>query len=169
MSWRTTAILILLPSIAQAAGENGNQGISMGGAVLQMLASLAVVVGVIYLFYYAMNRWFKGFSLGRGRSGLIRVVETRHLAPKCSLMIVEVAGEYLLLGNGSEGIRLIKTLETGDDLENCSCEENSYQTTEVFLRKFNGMLDKALTGLQTVMANETGKKPAILKRDGGVQ
>jgi flagellar protein FliO/FliZ len=62
MSWRTTAILILLPSIAQAAGENGNQGISMGGAVLQMLASLAVVVGVIYLFYYAMNRWFKGFS-----------------------------------------------------------------------------------------------------------
>jgi flagellar protein FliO/FliZ len=169
MRCKTAAFLSLLPSIAQAAGENGNQGINMGGAVLQMLASLAVVMGVIYLLYYAMNRWFKGLSLGKGRSGRIRIVETRHLAPKCSLMIVEVAGEYLLLGNGSEGIRLIKTLEAGDDFESCSFQESNSQTTEVFLRKFNGMLDKALTGLQTVMENESGKKPAILKRDGGLE
>jgi flagellar protein FliO/FliZ len=169
MSRKTAAILFLLPSIAQAAGENGNQGINMAGAVMQMLASLAVVMGVIYLLYYAMNRWGKGLSVGKGRSGQIRVVETRHLAPKCSLMIVEVAGEYLLLGNGNDGMRLIKKLETGNVFESCSYEEASRQAPEVFLRKFNGMLDKALTGLQTVMENESGKKPAILKRDGGLE
>ena len=168
MRWKTATILFFLPSFAQAAEENGAHGVNMTGAVLQMFASLAVVMGIIYLIYYSMNRWFKGFPMGKGRSGLIRVVETKHLAPKCSLMIVEVAGEYLLLANGGEGIRMIKELETSDVFESCSNEEVSRQTPEAFLRKFNVMLDKALTGLHSVMENETGGKSVIRERDGGI-
>ena len=159
--------LLLVPSIAQAGSEKGMQGGSMAGAVLQMFASLAVVIGIIYLLYYASNRWFKGFAMGRGRSGLIRVVETRHLAPKRSLLIVEVAGEYLLLGNCSEGMSLIKKLEPIDGLAPGNSDEASHQTPEAFLRKFDGMLDRALTGLQEVMEKESSNKPAVPRGDGG--
>jgi flagellar protein FliO/FliZ len=160
-------ILLFVPTIAQAEGVKYGGGGTMAGAVLQMFASLAVVIGIIYLLYYASNRWFKGLRTGKGRSGLIRVVETRHLAPKRSLHIVEVAGEYLLLSNGSEGMRLIKTLEAGDEFESCDRDTVSRQTPEAFLRKFNGILDKSLAGLHAVMESDSRKIEGILKRDGG--
>lgn len=167
MRWAGLPILLLVPAAAQAAGIKGGDSGGMAGAVLQMFASLAVVIGIIYLIYYASNRWFKGLAIGKGRSGLIRVVETRYLGPKRSLLIVEVAGEYLLLGNCSEGVRLIKTLEADDGFEAQVPDATTHDTPEAFLRKFDGMLDKALTGLQAVMESDTGKKPGLLKRDGG--
>jgi flagellar protein FliO/FliZ len=162
------AVLVFLgfPAVACAAGGKGLEGGSMAGAVFQMLASLAVVIGVIYILYYVSNRWFKGMAGGRA-SGLIRVVETRYMGPKRSLMIVEVAGEYLLLGNGSEGMRLIKKLETGDEFGSCTLETPPQTTPEAFLKKFDGMLGKALTGLQTVINSDMAKQTAVQKRDGG--
>jgi flagellar protein FliO/FliZ len=159
--------LLFVPTVAQAEGTRYGGGGSMAGAVLQMFASLAVVIGIIYLIYYASNRWFKGLTVGKGRSGLIRVVETRHLAPKRSLHIVEVAGEYLLLSNGSEGMRLIKTLEAGVEFDHCHNDTASHQTPEAFLRRFNGMLDRSLAGLNAVMERDSRKIEGILKRDGG--
>ena len=158
--------LFFVPSIARAAGENGLHGGSMAGAVLQMFASLAVVIGIIYLLYYASNRWFKGLTLGKNRANLIRVVETRHLAPKRSLMLVEIAGEYLLLGSDNGGMRLIKQLEAHDEFGICPRENNLHQTPEVFLRKFDGMLDNALSGLKNLMDRDSRDKPVILKEVG---
>jgi flagellar protein FliO/FliZ len=136
----------------------------MTGAVLQMFASLAVVVGIIYLLYYASNRWFKGLAMGKGGAGLIRIVETKYLAPKRSLLIVEVAGEYLLLGNSGDGMSLIKKLELDEDTVPAASGIAKEQTPEVFLKKFDGMLDKALNGLQAVMDKESHKK--MIRNDG---
>ena len=166
---RAKAVLLSLgfPAVACAASGKGLEGGSMAGAVFQMLASLAVVIGVIYILYYVSNRWFKGMVGGRAGSGLIRVVETRYMGPKRSLMIVEVAGEYLLLGNGSEGMRLIKKLETGDEFDSCTLDATPQTTPEAFLKKFDGMLEKALTGLQAVINSDMAKKTVVQKRDGG--
>ena len=166
---RVTAVLVSLgfPAVACAASGKALEGGSMTGAVFQMFASLAIVIGVIYLLYYVSNRWFKGMAGGRAGSGLIRVVETRYLGPKRSLMIVEVAGEYLLLGNGSEGVHLIKKLESGDEFDSCNHDSPPQTTPEAFLKKFNGMLEKSLTGLQDVINSDMGKKPVVQKRDGG--
>jgi flagellar protein FliO/FliZ len=164
---RAMTLLIFLgfPAVACAAGGKGVEGGSMAGAVFQMLASLAVVIGVIYILYYVSNRWFKGMPGGRA-SGLIRVVETRYMGPKRSLMIVEVAGEYLLLGNGSDGMRLIKKLE-GDEFGSCTLDSPPQTTPEAFLKKFDGTLEKALTGLQAVINSDMAKQTAVQKRDGG--
>jgi len=166
---RAMAVLVSLgfPAIACAASGKGLEGGSMTGAVFQMFASLAIVIGVIYLLYYVSNRWFKGMAGGRAGSGLIRVVETRYLGPKRSLMIVEVAGEYLLLGNGSEGVHLIKKLESGDEFESCNLDSSPQTNPEAFLKKFDGMLGKALTGLQTVINSDMAKRTVVQKRDGG--
>ena len=158
-------LLLFVPSAAYAAIGKGVDSGGLAGAVLQMIASLAVVIGIIYLIYYASNRWFKGLAVAKG-SGLIRVVETKYLAPKRSLMVVEVAGEYLLLGNGSEGMRLIKKLEGTDGCDGDIPDKSTNQTPEAFLRKFDGMLDNALTGLKAVMENDSREKAAILKKGG---
>jgi flagellar protein FliO/FliZ len=166
---RAVAVLVSLgvPACASAASGKGLEGGSMTGAVFQMFASLALVIGIIYLLYYVSNRWFKGMPGGKAGSGLIRVVETRYMGPKRSLMIVEVAGEYLLLGNGSEGMQLIKKLDAGDEYDSCNLGSPPQTTPEAFLKKFDGLLGKSLTGLQAVINSDMAKRTVIQKRDGG--
>jgi len=64
---RVLAVLVSLgvPACASAASGKGLEGGSMTGAVFQMFASLAVVIGIIYLLYYVSNRWFKGMAGGK--------------------------------------------------------------------------------------------------------
>ena len=47
----------------------------------------------------------------------VRVVETRFLGPKKSLVLVEVGGEYLLLGSTNDGISLIKQVDMIESVE----------------------------------------------------
>lgn len=108
--------VILAPTTAHAADGSGG-GFSFAAGFLQMAASLAIVLGVIYLAHYLVKRVLGG-GLGSGRAPrYIRVVESRFLAPKKSLMLVEVGGEYLLLGTTGEGISLIKQVEMLEEIE----------------------------------------------------
>jgi flagellar protein FliO/FliZ len=101
---------LLAPSGAFAA-----DGPSLAGSVLQTVASLILVIGIILILCYLAGRFLK--IPQRSGSGYIRVVETKYLAPKKSLMLVEVGGEYLLLGNSAEGISLIKQVEMLEEIE----------------------------------------------------
>ncbi len=150
-------VCLLMPAAAGAAVGKGSEGGSMVFAVFQMLASLAVVVGMIYLLYYVATRWFKGLPGGKARQGRIRVIETRYLAPKRSLMIVEVGGEYLLLGSGSEGVQLIKKLENGDVVEPGNAASPLQPVPDVFRQKFDEMLGKIRGSLAAV--RKTGFTP----------
>ncbi|HTP63781.1 MAG TPA: flagellar biosynthetic protein FliO [Geobacteraceae bacterium] len=133
---------LLVPAVARAAGGRGEEGGSMAMAVFQMLASLAIVIGIIYLLYYLSTRWFRGFTGGRQLAGRIRVIETRYLAPKRSLIVVEVGGEYLLLGSSSDGVQLIKKLENGQVFATENVPSAFRPSPELFRRKFDDLLGK---------------------------
>jgi flagellar protein FliO/FliZ len=47
----------------------------------------------------------------------IRIIETRFLAPKKSLMLVEIGGEYLLLSSSGEGLQFIKQIDMLEEIE----------------------------------------------------
>jgi flagellar protein FliO/FliZ len=165
---RLTSVVVFLcfPSIACAASQKVNDGGSMAGAVLQMIASLAVVIGIIYLLYYVSNRWFKGIGGGKTDAGHIRIVETRHLAPKKSLMIIEVAGEYLLLDNGSEGMRLIKKLENGNELSANNNAAPHQPIPEIFRKNFDGMIEKARDGFHDLVESNFVIKTVFPIKEG---
>ncbi|WP_136524426.1 flagellar biosynthetic protein FliO [Geomonas ferrireducens] len=105
-----TALLFALPGAAHAEG-----GPDLVGSMAQMAGSLMLVIGIILILYYLAGRLLKMPQGNRG--GYIRVVETKHLAPKKSLMLVEVGGEYLLLSNSGEGVTLIKQVEMLEEIE----------------------------------------------------
>jgi flagellar protein FliO/FliZ len=160
------AVFLCSPAIAYAASPKGNEGGSMAVAVLQMTASLAVVIGIIYLLYYISNRWFKGIGGGKADPGHIRVVETRYLAPKKSLMIIEVAGEYLLLDNGSEGMRLIKKLENGNEFAAYNNAVPHQPIPEVFRKKIDSMMEKARDGFHNVIESNFVIKTVFPIKEG---
>jgi flagellar protein FliO/FliZ len=109
------AIALAFPSLARAADGPGS-GFSFASGLVQMCGALAVVLGIIYLLTH-LSRRMQGMTGAKGRRSHIRIVETRHLAPKKSLMLVEVAGEYLLLSNGGDGVSLVKQIDMLEEIE----------------------------------------------------
>jgi flagellar protein FliO/FliZ len=106
------AAALLIPAGANAAGDGGPD---IAGSLAQMVGSLILVIGIILLLYYLAGKFLK--VQRSGVSGYIRVVETKHLAPKKSLVLVEVGGEYLLLSSSGEGVTFIKQVEMLEEIE----------------------------------------------------
>jgi flagellar protein FliO/FliZ len=95
------SLLTLVPQLIWAAGQAAPAE-SLLIPVLKMLAALAVVVGLLLLFYAASRRGF-GF-LPKPRDGQIQMLETRALGGKKYLSLVRVRDRELLLGISNERI-----------------------------------------------------------------
>lgn len=110
-------LLLLIPTIASAA-EGSLQEYSFFSSFVQMIAALAIVVGLIFVTWHFSGKLMKGLPLSqRFAARHIRVVETCYLAPKRSVVLVEVGGEYLLLSSTDQGVSLIKRIDMLEEIE----------------------------------------------------
>ncbi len=125
---------------AALAGTGGDGGFSFTTCLLQMFSSLAVVLGAIYLLAYLGRRTLTGIKGGNGLRTHIRVVESRCLAPKKSLLLVEVAGEYLLLSSDADGISLIKQIDMVEEAEVIEVVGREVTTGEKFQARLEGFM-----------------------------
>ena len=117
MKCAASALLIFLPSIA-CAGENSGHEFSFMASFFQMIAALAIVIGLILVTWYFSGKLMKGLPGGQYlASKHIRLIETRYFGPKKSLVLVEVGGEYLLLSNSDNRLTLIKRINMLEDIE----------------------------------------------------
>jgi flagellar protein FliO/FliZ len=82
-----------------------------------MLAALAIVVGLILVTRHFSGKLFKGLPVGKFGPRHIRLIETHYIAPKKTLILVEVGGEYLLLSNSGDNLTLIKQINMLEDIE----------------------------------------------------
>ncbi len=99
------------PATALAAGQGSAGGFSFISGFFQMLASLAVVLGTVVVTQKLIKRLMGGGLVNRAAQSYIRIVENRFIAPKKSLMLVEVGGEYLLLSSTDNGLNLVKQID----------------------------------------------------------
>ena len=113
---------LLLPTGASASAAGGPE---LAGSLAQMVGSLILVIGIILVLYYFASRFLK-LPQGGASSRYIRVVETRHLAPKKSLLLVEVGGEYLLLSSSGDGVSFLRKIEMLEEIE--VVEERNFAT-----------------------------------------
>jgi flagellar protein FliO/FliZ len=132
-----TALLLLLPVIASAAESSGQQ-FSFMASLLQMIAALALVIGLILILWHFSGKLLRGLPAGQHLlSKHIRLVETRYLGPKKSLMLVEVGGEYLLLSSSEAGLMFVKQIDMLEEIEVIEekSEQNSFATLLSRLRQ----------------------------------
>lgn len=117
MKGAASALFLFLPTIALAADSAG-QEFSFLSSFMQMIAALALVVGLILVTWHFSGKLMKGLPVGQQLvSKHIRLVETRYLGPKKALLLVEVGGEYLLLSSGDAGLTLIKQIDMLEEIE----------------------------------------------------
>jgi flagellar protein FliO/FliZ len=145
---------LLAPGYALAAGE----GPDFAGSLAQMVSSLILVVGIILILYWVAGKFLKGPQGKVAR--YIRVVETKHLAPKKALLLVEVGGEYLLLSSGEEGVSLIKQVPMVEEIE--VVEEGSGTLL------VPAQLKKKLQSLAGALPAGAAARIAELRKSGGL-
>ncbi|HEY4743115.1 MAG TPA: flagellar biosynthetic protein FliO [Desulfuromonadaceae bacterium] len=109
-------VLLCLPSPACAEGT-ASPDYSFLSSFLQMIAALAIVVGLILLTRHFSGKFIGTPPASRLTSKHIRVVETRYLAPKKALVLVEVGGAYLLLASSEDNLTLVKQVNILEDIE----------------------------------------------------
>lgn len=116
MKGAVSALLVILPTLACAESPS-SQEYSFLSSFIQMVAALSIVIGLILLTRYAASKMAGGALPSRFASKHIRLVETRHIAPKKSLLLIEVGGEYLLLANCEDRLSLVKQVHLVEDIE----------------------------------------------------
>lgn len=109
---------VSLPVVAWGAVDApSSETYSLFSSMLQMMAALALVVGLILLVYYASTRLLRRLPALRPGNRYIRVIEVRALEPRKSLVLVEVGGEYLLLASSDGNLSLVKQVAMLEELE----------------------------------------------------
>ena len=116
MRGAAATLLLSLPTLAYAE-ETIRQEYSFFSSFLQMIAALIIVVGLILLTKHFSGKLMGATAASRFTSKHIRLVETRYIAPKKSLILVEVGGEYLLLASTENSITLIKQVDVIEEIE----------------------------------------------------
>lgn len=116
MKGAVSVLLLILPSLACAEGTTG-QEFSFFSSFVQMIAALSIVIGLILVTRHFSDRLLGSGMTARFASRHIRLLETRQIAPKKSLVLIEVAGEYLLLANTENRLTLLKQVDLIEEIE----------------------------------------------------
>lgn len=134
-------------------GLTGNQEtLSLTMAIFKTLGSLTIVVGLMLLLLF----WIRKMGLAGGGSrqeGLITVLDSRMLAPKKQVSVLEVAGAYLVVGLTEQQITLLATLAPNDRLKEAT---HSRKTSTPLPASFASMLNKAAQVISGVKQKKEG-------------
>lgn len=101
-------------NIPVLTASTANREHKSGGTTSRLLMSLGLILTLAFAIGYGAKYWTRK-RLGHQDQTKIQILSQFHLGPKKSLVIVQVAGESLLLGMTDQSINLIKPLALIDD------------------------------------------------------
>jgi len=115
-----------------------NPALSGGTSFLQILLSLLLVIGTIFLVGWAVRR-IK--TMPKGRRGLVRVVDEVGLGAKERAVVIEVDGVRLVVGVGDGRVTLLHRYAATSDKTQ---ETDAESTPDIASLPFIDVLKKGL-------------------------
>lgn len=136
------------PTPFDPARFQGAGGASFFLMLLQTIVALALVCGLAYLLFRWVLPRLQG-AAGRA-GGMIRVVDRLGLDARKSLIVVEVAGRWLLVGTSEAGVQLVSELdattarEAADELERLrpSFKDTTASAREALAERFARLVNR---------------------------
>ena len=111
--------------------------ISFFWSFFKMIAALAVVIAMMIGAMYALKKYFYQSPVTADRSAMIHVISSCHLGPKNSILLVEVLGQFLLLGVSEQQMSILTTImdpEAIENLKNSRMKERLFPVSDPFSR-----------------------------------
>lgn len=87
----------------------------MSELIEKFAAGLFIVIPLIWIVSYIYSRHSKGWS--KGQKGFMKVVSNMPIGPKKTISVVNVAGEYLVLGVSADQVNYLTTIDDVDTVE----------------------------------------------------
>ena len=84
---------------------------------LKMFSMLAVVLGIMFLLFFGFKKYVLKNTMFGGGEKLVNVLGSGFLAPKKNIVLVEVAGEVLVLGVSQDNISLLTNITDPEKIE----------------------------------------------------
>ncbi|MBT6346553.1 MAG: FliO/MopB family protein [Nitrospina sp.] len=84
---------------------------------LRMLSMLAVVLGIMFLLFFGFKKYVLKNTVFGGGEKLVNVLGSGFLAPKKNIVLVEVAGEVLVLGMSQDNISMLTHITDPERIE----------------------------------------------------
>lgn len=84
---------------------------------LKMLSMLAVVLGLMFLLFFGFKKYVLKNTMFGGGEKLVNVLGSGFLGPKKNIVLVEVAGEVLVLGMSQDHISLLSNITDPEKIE----------------------------------------------------
>ena len=81
-----------------------------GGALLKMGGSLMVILGLMACLFFVLKR-LQPRSFHLDNYPEMRLIATLNVAPKRRIVLVELCGQWLVVGVGTESLNLIAKLD----------------------------------------------------------
>ena len=106
-----TMALAPATALAQSAAVPDTPGIP-GGAMLQMLLGLALIIGLLFLGAYLLRRLNGGKSFGN--TGPMRIVGGLMISPRERIVLLEVNETWVIVGIVPGQIKTLHTLPKGE-------------------------------------------------------
>jgi flagellar biosynthetic protein FliO len=123
------------------AGEDHTMIGDFGAASIKMVGSLILILGLIICLFYFLKK-FRPNVFPLGKDPMMRLVGTLNLAPKRSLALVEICGQWLVVGIGTESVALVSKVDrpeaTGEPYENPGSKGKGFHS--IFNKKVFGAL-----------------------------
>lgn len=116
------------------------------GTALQMAVALVLMGGLLALLLYISRRMAR-YRFGGASSNLMRVLETRYLAVKKSVTLLQVPGAVLIIGISDNDMRLLDKISDPELVRQLDT-----QPQDAIPLSFSAHLEK--------IKHRLGKKPA---------
>jgi flagellar protein FliO/FliZ len=84
---------------------------------MKMFSMLALVLGIIFLLFFGFKKFVLKNTVFGGGEKLVNVLGSGFLGPKKNIVLVEVAGEVLVLGMSQDHIALLTSITDAEKIE----------------------------------------------------
>jgi flagellar protein FliO/FliZ len=84
---------------------------------MKIFSMLALVLGVMFLLFFGFKKFVLKNTVFGGGEKLVNVLGTGFLSPKKNIVLVEVAGEVLVLGMSQDHITLLTSITDQEKIE----------------------------------------------------
>ena len=122
------------------------------GAIVRMIFSLAIVLGLLYATLWLIRR-YTGGAIDQSSEGAIRVVGRVYLAPKIAVYFLKLADELLVIGVNTGNISLLTSIKDEDIINRIESDLRSGRAPTVG-PGFSRFFDKSMARFQGALEKE---------------
>ncbi|MBN1613642.1 MAG: flagellar biosynthetic protein FliO [Deltaproteobacteria bacterium] len=124
--------------------------VSFFPSFLKMLAALTIVLGLMIGAMFVLKRFMNQAVPGMDDGQAIRILSTRYLGPKNSIMLVEVLGQLMVIGLSNQQMSLLATITDVRSAERMQSLQNPVKKTPAVMEQLARYKDalRAMAGLR---------------------